>query len=541
MRLSKEDKELIEILQDPVRWIEATTGEHARSYQAEMLRNPATRKVSRMGRRTGKTWTMCAHMLWYAFTHEEAALIVAAPYENQITLIFDQLRRFVAKSPAIRDSIKYDRRNPQEITFKNRSYIKGFTAGTKSGAAGGSLRGQRANWIYMDEVDYMTDADFDTIYAISLEAPARIGIWVSSTPTGRRGMFWKLCQSESQWTQWHLPSTVNPEWDASMEAELRNMFSTEVAWQHEVLAEFGEETVGVFKKEYIDRARCDYQYESKPKIKALRCMGVDWDKYGAESQILIVEWVPNDRKFQVIHRSAIPKSEFTLHNAVNKIIELNTIYNPDYIYVDRGYGEYQVETLHIYGKEHPETGLERKVKGWVFNQVYEVIDPITKERRNTPIKPFMVNQLVYVLEQDMLMLSDSDAVIWKQMENYQVVRVTATGQPVFTSENEHTVDALMLAVLAFQLEFPQLADIMKEMRVARTIAETHFQMSDPLKLIDLGAAFKKKDQQSSWDEPGSPPPRKVPIGYSKKDGAQYSWGARGSGSGRRPEPRRKSW
>jgi hypothetical protein len=84
-------------------------------------------------------------MLWYAFTHKNASLIVATPYENQITVIFDQLRKFIDQAPEIRSSIALDRRNPQHIQLKNGSKIKGFTAGTRSGAAGGSLRGQRAD------------------------------------------------------------------------------------------------------------------------------------------------------------------------------------------------------------------------------------------------------------------------------------------------------------------------------------------------------------------------------------------------------------
>ena len=35
----------------------------------------------------------------------------------------------------------------------------------------------------------------------------------------------------------------------------------------------------------------------------------------------------------------MPRSEYTYDNAVNKIVELNQIYNPSYIYVDRGSGE----------------------------------------------------------------------------------------------------------------------------------------------------------------------------------------------------------
>ena len=58
-------------------------------------------------------------------------------------------------------------------------------------------------------------------------------------------------------------------------------------------------------------------------------------------------------KFKVIKRIEVPKSEYSYDNAVNLIIELNEQYNPAWIYVDRGSGEYQLEKLHIYGDEHP--------------------------------------------------------------------------------------------------------------------------------------------------------------------------------------------
>ena len=50
-----------------------------------------------------------------------------------------------------------------------------------------------------------------------------------------------------------------------------------------------------------------------------------------------------------MQRVEIPKGEYTLDNAVNSIIEMNEIYNPSWIFCDRGYGDYQLERLHIYG------------------------------------------------------------------------------------------------------------------------------------------------------------------------------------------------
>ena len=104
------------------------------------------------------TWTMCAHMLWVAFTANGGALaqggatcVVATPYDSQAKLIYDQLNTFIESNEVLRNSIKSSTKNPYYIKFHNGSVIKLFTAGTKSGSGGASLRGQKADWLYMDK------------------------------------------------------------------------------------------------------------------------------------------------------------------------------------------------------------------------------------------------------------------------------------------------------------------------------------------------------------------------------------------------------
>ena len=47
------------------------------------------------------------------------------------------------------------------------------------------------------------------------------------------------------------------------------------------------------------------------------------------------------QKFRVMRRIEIPKSEYTYDNAVNTIVQLNDIYNPSWIYIDRGSGKHK--------------------------------------------------------------------------------------------------------------------------------------------------------------------------------------------------------
>lgn len=215
----------------------------------------------------------------------------------------------------------------------------------------------------------MSRAGIDAVTAIALEDPKRIGIWCSSTPTGKRDFFYEICTNpDTGYKAYHFPSMVNPDWDEMMEAELRATM-TEQGYIHEVLAEFGEETVGVFNKEAVERAKTQYLYTYRelntyeiemytkqgydmdnivyfgpytrkhPAPPAIRIIGVDWDKFNEATQIVITEFDELLKKFRVANRVEIPRGEFTYDNAVRKIIELNEIYDPKFIYVDAGHGK----------------------------------------------------------------------------------------------------------------------------------------------------------------------------------------------------------
>lgn len=190
-------------------------------------------------------------------------------------------------------------------------------------------------------------------------------------------------------------------------------------------------------------------------------------KFGAATQIVAIVYDEHLGKFRTEGRWEIPRGEFTFDNAVKKIIELNDIYDYDAIYVDAGSGEMQIEQLRLHGKENPETGLQRKVKRIQFKMAIEVTDPVTGEVDKKNAKHFMVNQTAMLLERDRIALSAFDDMIWKQMMDYSVVKFTAGGDPVYTSENEHALDAFMLCILGFSQKYPELTKTMFQHEAAR--------------------------------------------------------------------------
>lgn len=349
----------------------------------------------------------------------------------------------------------------------------------------------------------MSEYCFEVVAAVAIER-AEIGITVSSTPLGKRSKFYQMCTNPKMgYSQHYHPSTHNPNWNAKQEAELRAQLTAE-GYVHEVLAQFGTQEKGVFDKAKLDAATkfYDYAYNEldyfqleeikkqnrempemlmynssvRPPKNPFRTMGVDWDKFGASSSILILEYDMQFNKFKVLKRVEVPRAEYSYDAAINTIVELNELYNPSFIYCDAGSGEYQIERLHIIGDENPHTGLKAKVKRWQFSNKIEIMDPITKEMDKKPLKPFMVNQLQIAFERDNMILSPYDGTLFKQLIDYEVEKISANGNPIYTSENEHFVDALGLAYLAMVLEFKDITGVIEDIQVTSDFVVSHKQI-----------------------------------------------------------------
>lgn len=559
--LSEDEMDELErgIRADPVQWaywkLKDPKGNpwKARWYQSKMIRGimEGDRRIAaRMGRRVGKTETMVVYCLWHAFHHKNTRLLIVAPYENQVRLIFMRLMELVADSEELSAAVKITK-NPFIAEFGNGAKIMGFTGGANAGAqAGASVRGQRADFLFLDEVDYMSEEGIDAVTAIANEDPKNIGIWVSSTPTGKRSFFYKVCTDPNTgYKAYHYPSTVNPNFDERMEGELRATM-TKQGYIHEVEAEFGEETVGVFNKNAVELAMTSYNYSyrdlnvweveqlKKQNIdvdnieyipmythasrapKGIRIVGVDWDKFGDATQIIITKWNEEHMKFMVERRFEIERGEFTFDNAVNKLIEIDEIYNPNFFYIDAGYGEYQIEMLRKHGMNTYGSELHKKVKRIQFAQVFDVVDPATKEIDKKDAKNFMVNQTSIIVERGQLLLSQYDDMVWKQMMDYQVIRKTQSGKPVYTSENEHALDALMLTILGFTLEYPEITKILEEIHYASR-SHAHKQNTEDKirqKMFDSERELHTKKHARPKTEARDPAAwnmQKVTVGYKR--------------------------
>jgi hypothetical protein len=480
--LDEQDIEEAQGVYDAVTWAErylnwkprsSRTGEE---YQALALRCSSKRKVYRWGRRLGKTDNLAVEGLHFLYTNSPKAqrydkyreewvqgfgtALVLTPFLSQVKNLFGRMRELIALNPELQNEVKRDVSTPYHcIELHNGCKIVGFSAGS-SGAE--SVRGQKADHIILDEMDYLDEESIETILALLMEH-SDVSLTCASTPTGRREYFYRFCRERMDFKEFHYTSSANPSWSPAMEAELREFYNTEAGWQHEIMAEFGEATTSVFQHQYVQAGRVDYRYEHTTREEnCTYSIGIDWNDQENGTKICVLEWNPERMKFRVVQTETVQKMGWTQTAAIEKLIELNRAWRAAYVYVDQGYGATQIEVIKQYGMSKKYANDENaaidarlaNVVGINSSSKVEIFDPATNEVIKKPMKPFMVENAVRRFEQGIVDFSVYDEMLYKQLIGYSVAKINASGMPVYEKgpDGDHDLDALVLSLLAFQME-----------------------------------------------------------------------------------------
>lgn len=512
---TEEQQRQIHLASDPVIWSKNMLGLEPRVYQTLVLRDDNVSRVMRFGRRMGKTYCMSIYLLWYSYIHTNGKSIVLAPMKSQVGVIYEAILEMAEKNSLVKESIVRSVASPQyEINFSNGSSIRLFTTGMKSNSKADVVRGQEAHVIILDEMDYMGKEDLVAVLPMlqktSEDQEDKVLI-AASTPTGQRNMFWDWNHDPNFSSFWY-PTYCNPVWEQKEEDRLRSS-TTKIAFQHEYEADWGEDADGVYPRRLVDLAFSDennWDYKADighPGSKYV--IGIDWDKYGAGVNIVVLEIMteehPDPRmkgKIRLCYREEILKEEFLLHKAVDRVVQLNSIFRPKHIYADRGYGEMQMEHIHLYGKEHPESNLQHVAKAWAFNEVIEVPDPYTHQKVKKDLKPFMVDNLRYMLEQNRIMFSAFDEDLYLQLISYIVIRTSITNRPVFGpggSAPDHAHDALLLAAFAITYNYDTLINPDYAVKSVSVSNDTF------LNMFTITSGTEEQIAEKIWDNTGSAP------------------------------------
>lgn len=426
-------------------------------------------KAFRIGRRAGKTECLVISILYNMFVKpgipegEGFKSIVIAPYQEQIDGIFKRIDQLINLNISTSNAVsRYVKSPSYRLELHNSSMVKGLTAGTKSGGNAASVRGSDANQLVFDETDYLSQADINAALAVTIDHPDAT-VWMSSTPSGARSKFYENCNSRL-YKEFHFPSSVNPMWNKETEAFFREGL-TEIAYEHEIEAAWGEQEEGVFQNVYIEAAQSDFEYKGMPRDLNWRyTLGVDWNDVKIGTSIAVLGFNPAVQRFYLVDKQKVSRDGWNQTAACRKIIELNQFWRPEWIYVDQGHGSTQIEMLRLLGWEslkrngagHPDSRLKDIVKGYSFGSTVEIFDLVTKQPIKKPAKPFLVENTVRKFEHGVFSYPKSDDLLTKQLNGYIVDHTTTSGVPVYKASDEtvgdHDLDALMLAFVAFTLE-----------------------------------------------------------------------------------------
>lgn len=484
----------LHIANDPVLFAKHYLGITPRAYQVFVLRNPSLNRILRFGRRSGKSISLVISMLHFCFVKKKAKVVVLAPAKVQVEELYKTVIDMLEEAPILQKSfVERSVQNPQiMIEFKNGSRIKFFTTGVASASRADSVRGQEADLVVLDEMDYMHPDDFKAILPLlqvtDEDATERKRLLGASTPSGKREQFYDWCVNPPEgFASFYFPSHIHPAWDEQAEQSARELTRHDpTAFTHEYEADFGDQAEGVYPRKFLDP--CFLQPEVLPdeitgeykeiypswEYKDMMTdhqseyvIGVDWNKFSAGVMIAVLEVMSKNHenpylrgKVRLCHREEFTLDDYTLIGSVDRIIALNRAFNPRWIYVDRGFGEAQVELLKKHGVDHPTTGLHRKVVAVNSSVKAEIRNPVTGEREHRPYKALMVNSLRDMMEQNQILFPHHDDALYAELGAYVVIRETPNGEPVFGAsgkQSDHVHDSVALATLAITEKMSQFA------------------------------------------------------------------------------------
>jgi hypothetical protein len=457
---------------DPVVWAEQHVthpdGEPwiARDYQARVMRCTSNRRVLRISRRTGKTDMVSVEITYQMFTKKGIRILVGGPQKVHVEEIINRIRGFIYRNPLLADEVVHDVSSPiYQIELKSGSYVKGFALGTKGKTQGVGVRGQNADRIYCDEMDYVDDNAVIGGLLPIIQTTPETSMTGFSTPSGFKSVYYRMCEEDPYYKEFKYNYKVLPHWKV---VERDRGSYTEEKWTHEMLAEWGSSESGVYRPSYIDRSMRVYDYEGARPMPGWRyVIGADWnEKYGA--QIVVVGENLSGGYYQVVEAIGVEKSEFTQLSSVQSLIDTVKKWRPSSVYVDAGNGSTNYELLkkmsYDQRMKHGDyilAGLIDILKKYDSGASIQTKDPVTGQPIKAPAKSYMINASVRAFESDRVRISATDKELEQGLRNYIIERISPSGTPIYgmrdTVTKDHRLDAFHLAMVSFFIEYGGLS------------------------------------------------------------------------------------
>ena len=261
--------------------------------------------VYRSGRQVGKTMSTAVKAIHFAFfaplmlktVKDECTIVIAAPTQNQATIMFDRIRSLIINNDFLKGMIVRNTQSEMWVNFLDgRGISKIITRAT--GETGVSLRGYSPHCIIADECSFIKSSILKAFLPSGMATHARV--WLTSTPFSKSGYFFEACQNskptnpDGMWREFHVKSTDSPliQQDPTFIEEIKKLTRDE--YVQEVEGEFLDIGNALIPNSLIKEAITDF----KPKGQVRYYMGVDVARTGRDETVFTVIGVDeNDTVF----------------------------------------------------------------------------------------------------------------------------------------------------------------------------------------------------------------------------------------------------
>jgi len=175
-----------------------------------------------------------------AIFYDNISVCILAPTYSQSKISYDRILTI----NGIQDCILNNSAQPPFIKFKTGSKIY-----FKSGDNAEAIRGNTFHYIFVDEAAFINEADFETIIRPTTAAVKSSKIILTSTPKGKKGLFWKYYQlglsDNINYKSYTMNYKDNPHYDIS-EVEDAKLILPDSLFKQEYEAEFIDDGGSVF-------------------------------------------------------------------------------------------------------------------------------------------------------------------------------------------------------------------------------------------------------------------------------------------------------
>ena len=295
--------------------------------------------VYRSGRQVGKTMSTAVKTIHFAFfapllmetVKHECIIVIAAPTENQSSIMFNRIRDLIMKNDLLAGYVIRNTQTEMWVNFlDNTGMTKIITRAT--GETGVSLRGYSPHVIIADECSFIKT---DILRAFLPSGMAtRAKVWLTSTPFSKSGYFYEACQNakpknpDGMWLEFHVKSTDNPlvQEDPVFIEEIKKL--TREEYVQEVEGEFLDIGDALIPNSLIMESITD----RKPIGRVRYYMGVDVARTGRDETVYTI--ISVDDKDNVFLESVEAESQSNVVDVAGRLGELATQYNAETIFVD---------------------------------------------------------------------------------------------------------------------------------------------------------------------------------------------------------------